>query len=105
MTEAEIKEFFGISTDHKTYNELRKAYTSEQIESDSVGFITEILKRFYGFPISFVDEYSEEFFKLSEEKSQEVYAEYAQEIIDGIYEDLYDFTMELSSDLRNFPEE
>lgn len=52
-----------------------------------------------------MDESAEELIHVSEEKSQKVYENYADEILDGEYEDLYDFTQELSANLANFPED
>lgn len=103
MTETEIKEFFNIKDSQKNYQELRKSFTQQQIDDNPVSFITEILKQTYGFPISFLDEGSEELFYLDEKKSLDVYSKYAMEIQNGMYEDLYDFTQELSAALSNFP--
>lgn len=106
MTEQEIKDFFILSKkDEEDYTKLRSAYTDEQIAADPVPLVTEILKKSYGFPISFMDEAAEELFNLSEEKSTEVYEKYAMEILNGYYEDMYDFTQELSDFLANFPDE
>lgn len=105
MNEQEIKEFFGIKDTHKNFQELRAGFTAEQIEANPAEFITAILKQTYGFPITFMDEAAEELIHISEEKSQKVYETYAQEILDGEYEDLYDFTQELSDALGNFPED
>lgn len=102
MTEAEIKEFFLIKDTHKNYKELREKFSQEEIENDPATFITEILKQTYGFPISFMDEGSEELFEASPEQSQEVYEKYAMEILNGEYEDLYDFTQEISAEFSNF---
>lgn len=105
MTEQEIKDFFILSKkDEEDYKKIRSNFTDEQIEQDSVPLVTELLKKAYGFPISFMDEGKEELFALSEEKSIEVYEKYAIEILNNYYEDLYDFTQELSDCLANFPE-
>lgn len=105
MTLTEIKDFFLIKESQKNYQELKKNFTDKQIEDNPKSFITAILKQTYGFPISFMDESAEELIHISEEKSQKVYENYADEILDGEYEDLYDFTQELSANLANFPED
>ncbi len=106
MTEQDFKSFFVISKkDEETYNKIRSNFTEEQLAKNLVPFVAELLKKAYGFPISFMDEGKEELFTASEEKSQEVYENYAQEILDDYYEDLYDFTQELSDCFRNFPDD
>lgn len=106
MTENEIRTFFNVTPNNeKSYLEVRNNFTDEQVCNNPEIFIKEILKKTYGFPITFMDEWKEELFTVSEEKSEKVYAQYAQEIINGYYEDLYDFTQELSDCFRNFPED
>lgn len=105
MTEQEFKDFFILSPkDEITYNNIRNTFSEEQLAESLQPLVTELLKKTYGFPISFMDEGKEELFTASEQKSQEVYENYAQEILDDYYEDLYDFTQELSDCFRNFPD-
>lgn len=105
MTEAEIKSFFNVNKNNeKSYFEVRNNFSEEEIQNHPENLITEILKQTYGCPITFMDEAKEELIHISEEKSIQVYEKYAEEILDGYYEDLYDFTQELSDCLGNFPE-
>lgn len=105
MTEDEIRTFFNVTPNNeKTYLAVRQKFTDSQIKENPQALITEILKQTYGFPITFMDEGMEELFTVSPEKSEKVYAQYAEEIVDGYYEDLYDFTQELSACFSNFPE-
>lgn len=105
MTEDEIRTFFNVNANNeKTYLAVRNKFTDEEIQSKPENLITEILKQTYGCPITFMDEAKEELIHVSEEKSQKVYEKYAEEIVNGYYEDLYDFTQELSDCLGNFPE-
>lgn len=106
MTEQELKDFFILTkNDQISYDKIRSGFTEEQLGESLVPFVAELLKKAYGFPISFMDEGREELFTASEEKSQQVYETYAQEILDDYYEDLYDFTQELSDCFSNFPED
>lgn len=105
MTEEEIKSFFNVTKNNeKSYFAVRDKLSDEEIQTHPEKLITEILKQTYGYPIAFMDEAKEELIHISEEKSLKVYEKYAEEIIDGYYEDLYDFTQELSDCLGNFPE-
>ncbi len=105
VTEEEIKSFFNVTKNNeKSYFAVRDKFSDEDIQTNPEKLITEILKQTYGFPITFMDEAKEELIHISEEKSLKVYEKYAEEIIDGYYEDLYDFTQELSDCLGNFPE-
>ncbi|MBQ0040274.1 MAG: hypothetical protein KBS64_07605 [Treponema sp.] len=102
MTDEEIRAFFLISpSNEKSYLELRERLGTKA-DSDPELLVTEILKQTYGFPVSFMDEGMEEIVTASEEKSQAAYEKYAREIINGEYEDLYDFTQELSAAFGNF---
>ncbi|MCQ2575441.1 MAG: hypothetical protein MJ162_01780 [Treponema sp.] len=106
MTEEEIKEFFMVTEKNlNSYLEVRNTFTDQQIAENPEFLVTGILKKTYGYPITFMDEAAEELIHVSEERSQKVYEEYAKEIINGYYEDLYDFTQEISDCFRNFPEE
>ena len=106
MTEEEIKTFFMVTANNeKSYLAVRQNFTDKQIEETPEKFIAAILKQTYGFPISFMDEGMEELIKVSPEKSEMVYSQYASEIVKGYYEDLYDFTQELSDCFGNFPKE
>lgn len=105
MTEQEIKDFFLIKDSHKNYQEIRAKFSDQEIQENPAALITEILKQTFGFPISFMDEGREELFTASAERSESVYQSYANEILNGYYEDLYDFTQELSDCFKNFPEE
>jgi len=106
MTEEEIKEFFMVTDKNlNSYLEVRNGFTDEQIAEKPEALITEILKKTYGYPITFMDEAAEELIHVSEERSIKVYEDYAMEILNGYYEDLYDFTQEVSDCFRNFPDE
>lgn len=106
MSEEEIKSFFNVNKNNeKTYLEVRNKFSEEEIKNTPEKLITEILKNTYGCPASFMDEAKEELVHIPAEKIIPVYEKYAQEIIDGYYEDLYDFTQELSDCLGNFPED
>lgn len=105
LTEDEIKSFFNVNKNNeKSYFDVRNNFSEEEIKNNPEKLITEILKQTYGFPITFMDEAKEELMHLSEEKSLQVYEKYAMEIVNDYYEDLYDFTQELSDCLRNFPD-
>lgn len=105
MTEEEIKTFFNVNKNNeKTYLAVRNLFSDQEIQDSPEKLITEILKQTYGYPITFMDEAKEELIHISQEKSLKVYEKYADEIINGYYEDLYDFTQELSDCLGNFPE-
>ncbi|MCQ2593204.1 MAG: hypothetical protein MJ188_10525 [Treponema sp.] len=106
MTEDEIKEFFNVNKNNeKSYLKVRELFSDDQIQNNPEQLISEILKQTYGFPITFMDEGREELFTVSPEKSEKVYAQYAEEIKNGYYESLYDFTQELSDCFSNFPED
>lgn len=103
MTENEIKEFFMVTENNKaSYDAIRNNFTDEQIEQAPEEFIAALLKQTYGFPISFFDSGKEDNFTLSEARSNQIYEDFAFEILDGTYEDLYDFTQDFSASL---PEE
>ena len=103
MTEEEIKEFFMVTQKNlSSYMEVRNSFTDEQIQQSPQLLITAILKKTYGFPISFFDSGKEDNFTLSESRSQKIYEDFALDILDGEYEDLYDFTQDFSASL---PEE
>lgn len=103
MTEEEIKDFFIVTEKNMaSYLESRNKFTEEQIKESPELLITEILKKTYGFPISFFDSGKEDNFTLSEARSQKIYEDFAQDILDDEYEDLYDFTQDFSASL---PEE
>lgn len=100
MTVEEIKDFFMISKKELPSFEIMKAkYTEDQLENNPELLITDILKKSYGFPISYFDEGKEDNITLSEARSQEVYESFAKNILMGDYEDLYDFTQDLSAGL------
>ncbi|WP_407400135.1 hypothetical protein [Treponema sp.] len=104
MTEEEIKIFFNVNVNNeKSYLAVRNVFSDEEVLNHPEKLIAEILKQTYGYPISFMDEAMEELVHISEEKSLKVYENYAQEIVKGYYENLYDFTQELSDCLGNFP--
>lgn len=103
MTEDEIKSFFMVTEKNiASYMDVRKDYSDNQIEQNPELLVTAILKKTYGFPISFFDSGKEDNFTLSEERSQKIYENFAEDILDGEYEDLYDFTQDFSASL---PEE
>lgn len=103
MTENEIKNFFVITDkDQASYDSIRSGFTDEQIELTPEEFVAALLKHTYGFPISFFDSGKEDNFTLTEERSNQIYEDFAFEILDGTYEDLYDFTQDFSASL---PEE
>jgi len=103
MTEEEIKTFFMVTEKNlASYLEVRNQFTDTQISETPEALITEILKKTYGFPISFFDSGKEDNFTLSETRSQKIYENFALDILDGEYEDLYDFTQDFSASL---PEE
>lgn len=100
MTENEIKDFFMVTEKNMaSYLEVRNNYTDQQILENPKALIVDILKKTYGFPISFFDSGKEDNFTLSEEKSQKIYEEFARDILDEEYEDLYDFTQDFSASL------
>lgn len=100
MTENEIKEFFMVTEKNETsYLEVRKDFTDQQISENPELLIIAILKKTYGFPISFFDSGKEDNFTLSEERSQIIYEEFAESILYDDYEDLYDFTQDFSASL------
>lgn len=100
MTENEIKDFFVITEkDQISYDAIRSTFTDEQIQNAPEEFIAALLKQTYGFPISFFDSGKEDNFTLSEERSNQIYEDFAFEILDGTYEDLYDFTQDFSASL------
>lgn len=103
MTEDEIKTFFMVTEKNlPSYMEVRKNFTEQQVQETPEVLITEVLKKTYGFPISFFDSGKEDNFTLSEARSQKIYEDFAIDILDGEYEDLYDFTQDFSASL---PEE
>lgn len=103
MTEEEIKTFFMVTEKNlPSYMEVRNNFTDQQIEETPEVLITEILKKTYGFPISFFDSGKEDNFTLTEKRSQDIYEEFAMAILNDEYEDLYDFTQDFSASL---PEE
>lgn len=103
MTEDEIKTFFMVTEKNlNSYTEVREKFSEDQIKNEPELLVIEILKKTYGFPISFFDSGKEDNFTLSEKRSQEIYEGFAMDIIDGEYEDLYDFTQDFSASL---PEE
>jgi len=100
MTENEIKDFFIITEkDQASYDAIRKNFTDEQVQEAPEELIVALLKQTYGFPISFFDSGKEDNFTLSEERSNQIYEDFAFEIMDGTYEDLYDFTQDFSYSL------
>lgn len=100
MTEAEIKEFFMVTEKNKaSYEEVKKAFSCEQIEQNPEALIIELLKKTYGYPISFFDSGKEDNFTLSEKRSDQIYEEFAENINYGDYESLYDFTQDFSASL------
>lgn len=100
MTEDEIKEFFMVTEKNMaSYVEVRNQFSDEEISQSPEKLITEILKKTYGFPISFFDSGKEDNFTLTEARSQQIYEDFAMDILDGEYEDLYDFTQDFSYSL------
>lgn len=100
MTEEEIKAFFMVTEKNiNSYLECRNKFTEDQILENPDLLVIEILKKTYGFPISFFDSGKEDNFTLSEEKSLKIYTEFAESILFGDYEDLYDFTQDFSASL------
>lgn len=100
MNEDEIKAFFMVTDKNiNSYIEVRKNFTDKSISEKPELFVAAILKKTYGFPISYFDSGLEDNFTLSEEESQKIYNDFAQAIVDGEYEDLYDFTQDLSYSL------
>jgi len=100
MTEAEIKDFFMVTEKNlSSYEEVRKAFTEEQIEQNPEALITALLKKTYGYPISFFDSGKEDNFTLSEKRSDQIYEEFAESINYGDYESLYEFTQDFSYSL------
>lgn len=100
MTENEIKEFFMVTEKNQTsYDSVRSNFTDEQIQSTPEELIIALLKQTYGFPISFFDSGKEDNFTLSEARSNQIYEDFAFAILDGDYEDLYDFTQDFSASL------
>lgn len=100
MTENEIKDFFVLTeNDQKSYDAIRGTFTDEQIQNNPEDLIIAILKKTYGFPISFFDSGKEDNFTLTEARSNQIYEDFAFEILDGTYEDLYDFTQDFSNSL------
>lgn len=103
MTEDEIKSFFMVTEKNlASYIEVRNNFSDDEISASPEKLITAILKKTYGFPISFFDSGKEDNFTLSEERSQQIYEEFTKDIINGEYEDLFDFTQDFSASL---PEE
>lgn len=101
MTDKEIREFFMISPKgEKAYLELRNSL-GDKADANPELLIMEILKQTYGFPACFMDEGKEELVTIPEKKCLELYEKYAFEIINGEYEDLYDFTQEISAEFGN----
>lgn len=100
MTEDEIKEFFMVTQKNQaSYDQVRKIFSDEEISSEPEKLIIAILKKTYGYPISFFDSGKEDNFTLSEKRSDEIYEEFAEAILAGDYEDLYDFTQDFSASL------
>lgn len=100
MTEDEIKEFFMVTQKNQaSYDQVRKIFNDEEISSEPEKLIIAILKKTYGYPISFFDSGKEDNFTLSEKRSDEIYEEFAEAILAGDYEDLYDFTQDFSASL------
>lgn len=103
MTEDEIKSFFMVTEKNiASYMDVRKDYSDNQIKQNPELLVTAILKKTYGFPISFFDSGKEDNFTLTEKRSQDIYEEFAMAILNDEYEDLYDFTQDFSASL---PEE
>lgn len=100
MTEDEIKNFFMVTEKNKaSYDEIRRDFSDEGISSEPEKLIMAILKKTYGFPISFFDSGKEDNFTLSDKRSEDIYEEFAEAILAGEYEDLYDFTHDFSASL------
>lgn len=100
MTEDEIKDFFMVTEKNiASYKEVRKTFTENQISENPEELIISILKKTYGFPISFFDSGKEDNFTLSEQRSQKIYEEFAEAINCNEYEDLYNFTQDFSASL------
>lgn len=100
MTEEEIKNFFMVTEKNlESYLKNRNLFSDNQIKENPENLIVEILKSTYGYPISFFDSGKEDNFTLTEEKSMKIYESFARDIIDGEYEDLYDFTQDLTASL------
>lgn len=100
MTEDEIKNFFMVTEKNKaSYDEIRRDFSDEGISSEPEKLIMAILKKTYGFPISFFDSGKEDNFTLSDKRSEDIYEEFAEAILAGEYEDLYDFTQDFSASL------
>lgn len=100
MTEDEIKSFFMVTEKNMaSYLEVRNNFSDEEISQTPDKLITAILKQTYGYPISFFDSGKEDNFTLSEERSQQIYEEFTCAIINGEYEDLFDFTQDFSASL------
>lgn len=100
MSEDEIKEFFMVTEKNvASYDEVRKNFSDKDIKSHPENLIIAILKKTYGYPISFFDSGLEDNFTLSEELSQNLYEEFAEAILAGEYEDLYEFTQDFSASL------
>lgn len=100
MTEDEIKNFFMVTEKNKaSYDEIRRDFSDEVISSEPEKLIMAILKKTYGFPISFFDSGKEDNFTLSDKRSEDIYEEFAEAILAGEYEDLYDFTQDFSASL------
>lgn len=100
MTEDEIKDFFMVTEKNKdSYLKIRNNFSDDEIAANPENLIIEILKNTYGFPISFFDSGKEDNFTLTEERSMKLYKEFTRDIMDGEYEDLYDFTQDFSASL------
>lgn len=100
MTEEDIKNFFMVTQKNQaSYDEVRNAFSDEEVVAAPEKLIIAILKKTYGFPISFFDSGKEDNFTLSEKRSEEIYEEFAEGILYGDYEDLYDFTQDFSAGL------
>ena len=100
MTPDEIKDFFMISQkEFSSFEEMKSKYTEEQLACNPELLIVDLLKKSYGFPISFFDEGKEENINLSEKRSQEVYESFAKNIIMDDYADIYAFTQDLTAGL------
>ncbi|MDO4507648.1 MAG: hypothetical protein Q4B64_11940 [Spirochaetales bacterium] len=100
MTTDEIKAFFMITEKElPSFEKMKAKYTEGQLESTPELLIVDLLKKSYGFPISYFDEGKEDNITLTEKRSEEVYESFAKNILMGDYEDLYDFTQDLTAGL------
>lgn len=104
MTENEIHDFFCIKGKEEDFFAGLINESKDEPSFPAEKIIFEILKKTFGYPVSFMDEGKEEIYYLSESKSDAVYQKYAEEINNGYYETLYDFVQELSDYLANCPD-